>query len=144
MHTLTGIDLAEFEDALKQYRAADRGMRTTTLYRPVGTQELALIKATDWRGFPPRLPDQPIFYPVTNEAYAAQIARDWNAVHNEDKRGYVTRFAVDATFLCGYQREVVGGREHEEYWIPAEELEAFNAAIVGRIEVIAEFVGDQA
>ena len=117
---------------------------TVTLYRPVGTQELALIEAADWRGFPPRLPEQPIFYPVTNEAYAAQIARDWNAVHNDDKRGYVTRFAVDATVLAGYQREVVGGREHEEYWIPAEELEAFNAAIVGKIEVIAEFVGEQA
>lgn len=26
-----------------------------------------------------------------------------------------------------------------EYWIPAEELGAFNAAIVGEIEVIAEY-----
>ena len=117
-------------------------VETVTLYRPVGTKELALIEATDWRGFPPRLPEQPIFYPVTNEAYATQIARDWNTRHNADKRGYVTRFDVRADFLTGYERKVVGGREHEEYWIPAEELEAFNTAIVGKIEVIAEFVGD--
>ena len=49
---------------------------TVILYRPVGTKELELIEATDFKEFPPRLPEQPIFYPVTNEAYAAQIARD--------------------------------------------------------------------
>jgi hypothetical protein len=112
---------------------------TLTLYRPVGTKELALIKDSGWKTFPPRLPEQPIFYPVTNEAYAVQIARDWNARHNDDHRGYVTRFAVRADFLADYRREVVGGREHEEYWIPADELPAFNNAIVGLIETIAEF-----
>ncbi len=117
---------------------------TVTLFRPVGTAELRLIEAADWRGFPPRLPEQPIFYPVTNQAYAEQIARDWNSVHNDDKRGFVTRFEVRSDFLEGYQREVVGGREHEEYWIPAEDLEAFNAALAGPIEVIAEFVGEGA
>jgi len=114
-------------------------MTSVTLYRPVGSEELALIEAAAWRAFPPRLPDQPIFYPVTNEAYARQIARDWNAKHNTDRRGYVTRFDVKEGFLAAYNREVVGGREHEEYWIPAEDLPAFNAAIVGAIEVIAEY-----
>jgi hypothetical protein len=33
----------------------------------------------------------------------------------------------------------VGDRLHREYWIPAEDLEAFNANLVGPIEVIAEF-----
>jgi len=115
-----------------------------TLYRPVGTQELALIEAARWQAFPPRLPEQPIFYPVTNEAYAAQIARDWNARHNDDKRGYVIRFAVRADFLGNYERKIVGRREHEEFWIPAEDLPAFNAAIVGLIEVVAEFEGASA
>jgi hypothetical protein len=112
-----------------------------TLYRPVGSSELALIEAANMRAFPPRLPEQPIFYPVTNEAYARQIARDWNAKHNADKRGYVVRFAVDASFLAGFEKKVVGGREHEEYWIPAEDLDAFNAAIVGPMEVIADYEG---
>jgi len=49
-----------------------------TLYRPVGPKELAPIEASGWKEFPPRLPGQPIFYPVTNEEYATQIARDWN------------------------------------------------------------------
>jgi hypothetical protein len=113
-----------------------------TLYRPVGTGELKLIEASGWRAFPPRLPEQPIFYPVTNSDYARQIARDWNAKHNDDRRGYVTRFEVLVDFLAGYERQVVGGREHEEYWIPAEDLDAFNAAIQGLISVTESFGGE--
>lgn len=114
-------------------------MTTVTLYRPVGTQELALIEASGWTEFPPRLPEQPIFYPVTNEGYARQIAREWNTVHNADKRGYVVRFDVRADVANGYDRRVVGGREHEELWVPAEELSAFNAAVEGLITLIAEY-----
>ena len=114
---------------------------TVTLYRPTGANELALIEASGFAAFPPRLPEQPIFYPVTNEAYAAQIARDWNAKYNADKIGYVTRFEVNKSFLDNYETKVVGGSEHEEYWIPAEDLEEFNKNIVGKIEVIAEFRG---
>ena len=112
-----------------------------TLYRPVGTKELTLIEAGDFTAFPPRLPEQPIFYPVTNEEYAAQIARDWNAKFNEDKIGYVTKFAVRKEFLDKYEVQIVGGATHEEYWIPAEDLDKFNCNIVGKIEVIAEFRG---
>ncbi len=115
---------------------------TITLYRPVGTKELELIEATDFKKFPPRLPEQPIFYPVTNEAYAVQIARDWNAKYNADKIGYVTKFAVSKDFLDSYKTKIVGGANHEEYWIPSEDLEEFNRNIVGKIEVIAEFRGN--
>jgi hypothetical protein len=113
-------------------------VRTITLYRPVGSAELALIEASGFKTFPPRLPDQPIFYPVTNEGYAAQIARGWNT-KMDDKLGFVARFAVDSEFLQQFDRKVVGGREHEEYWIPAETLDAFNAAIIGPIEIISRF-----
>jgi hypothetical protein len=115
---------------------------TRTLWRPVGPQELALVEASGWRAFPPRLPDQPIFYPVLNEAYAAQIARDWNVPASGS--GFVTRFEVDAVFLERYPRQVVGGREHEELWVPAEDLDEFNRHIVGAIEVVAEFHRDPA
>ena len=114
-------------------------MQTVTLYRPVGSVELKLIADSGYSGFPPRLPEQPIFYPVTNEDYAIQIARDWNARHNESKEGFVTRFEVDAEYLSHFERRVVGGREHEEYWIPAEDLETFNSKIVGTIEVTHRF-----
>ena len=112
-------------------------MDTVTLYRPVGPQELALIKESDWREFPPRLPDQPIFYPVTNQAYAAQIARDWNV--KASGAGFVLRFAVKASYLGRFPVQTVGGAIHTEYWIPAEELTEFNANIVGPIEVVEEF-----
>ena len=49
---------------------------TVTLWRPAGPEELALVEASGWREWPPRLPGQPIFYPVLNEEYAAMIARD--------------------------------------------------------------------
>lgn len=109
------------------------------LYRPIGSKELTLIEKTDFTAFPPRLPEQPIFYPVLNEEYATQIARDWNAKYNADKIGYVTKFAVRKEFLNNYEIKVVGGASHEEYWILAEDLEQFNQNIVGKIEVISEF-----
>ncbi len=115
----------------------------TVLYRPVGTAELTLIRESGYREFPPRLPDQPIFYPVLNEEYATQIARDWNMKYNADGRGYVTRFHVRSEFLGKYTPQVVGGAEHRELWIPAEELSLLNRNIVGLIEVIAEFVAPE-
>ena len=78
-----------------------------TLYRPVGANELRLIEEAGMRAFPPRLPEQPIFYPVTNEAYAVQIARDWNTKFGS-KTGFVTRFAVRKSFLT-----VINGRSSE-------------------------------
>ncbi|MFE7504235.1 hypothetical protein [Promicromonospora sp. NPDC057488] len=112
-------------------------MTTVTLWRPTGPQELALVEESGWRAWPPRLPDQPIFYPVLNEDYATRIARDWNV--KASGAGYVTRFDVDAEFLGRYEVQQVGGRTILEYWIPAEDLDELNAHIVGRIEVVAEF-----
>ena len=109
------------------------------LFRPVGTKELALIEQSGFLAFPPRLPEQPIFYPVTTEEYATQIARNWNAKYNKDKAGYVTKFEVRKQFLDNYELRIVGGKNHEEYWIPAEDLEEFNRNIVGIIQVIAKF-----
>ena len=114
---------------------------TITLYRPTGKNELALIEESGFTKFPPRLPEQPIFYPVCNEEYATKIARDWNAKYNKDKLGYVTKFEVKKEFLDNYEVQVVGDRTCEEYWIPAEKLEEFNRNIVGKIEVISEFSG---
>ena len=111
--------------------------KTITLYRPVGPEEMALIRESGFRRFPPRLPQQPIFYPVLTEAYAAKIARDWNV--KASGSGYVTRFAVLRSFLDRYQVQTAGGSDHLEYWIPAAELADFNENIVGPIEIISEF-----
>ncbi|RYZ13628.1 MAG: ADP-ribosylation/crystallin J1 [Sphingobacteriales bacterium] len=115
-----------------------------TLYRPVGTKELELIAALDWKAFPPRLDWQPIFYPVLNQPYAEQIAKDWNTV--DEASGYcgiVTRFYIDdAHFEC-YTVENVGAAMHNELWVPAEQLEVFNRNIVGDIEVLNVFFGTQ-
>lgn len=112
-------------------------VETVILWRPVGPAELELIRASGMRTFPPRLAGQPIFYPVLSEEYAIRIARDWNVP--ESGAGFVTRFAVRRDHLARYRIEEAGGRAHREYWIPAEELDAFNAAIVGAIEVTHSF-----
>jgi hypothetical protein len=110
---------------------------TITLYRPVGPKELALIEASGWKRFPPRLPEQPIFYPVMNEVYAAQIAREWNVPASGS--GYVTRFEVSADYLAKFDVQNVGAAIHNELWVPAEELEEFNDHISGLIEVTQSF-----
>lgn len=112
-------------------------METQTLYRPVGPKELDLIAASGWREYPPRLPEQPIFYPVMNEEYAIQIAERWNVY--ESREGYVTAFEIDAAYVCKFEVHQVGGREHQELWVSAEELEEFNAHIVGVIRVVRRF-----
>lgn len=110
---------------------------TVTLWRPTGPEELELVEQTDWKVWPPRLPEQPIFYPVTTEEYAVKIARDWNVPASGS--GFVTRFEVLKSYLDQFEVQDAGGREHQEYWIPAEELDDFNSAIVGRIEVVRTF-----
>ncbi len=112
-------------------------MQTVTLYRPTGPEELALVEQSGFKRWPPRLPEQPIFYPVTNEAYARQIATQWNV--RDSKVGYVTRFEVAKSFMDQYPIQQVGGDMHTEWWIPAEELEAMNDQIAGLIEVIGEY-----
>ena len=112
-------------------------MNVQTLWRPVGPEELALIEESGMSDFPPRLPAQPIFYPVTTIEYAIKIARDWNVPASGS--GFVCEFDVRREFLEKYSVQQAGGSEHEEYWIPAEDLPAFNAAIVGKIRVVRSF-----
>lgn len=109
----------------------------TTLYRPVGPKELKLIEDSGWKRFPKRLMEQPIFYPVMNEEYAIQIARDWNVPAFGS--GFVTKFDLPAGCLKKFQVQNVGGLVHDELWVPAEELEEFNDNIIGDIIVTRSF-----
>ena len=109
----------------------------TILYRPVGPKELALIEQSGWTKFPPRLAEQPIFYPVMNEEYAIQIAKDWNVAASGS--GFVTKFAVKTEYLNKFNTQNAGGTIHNELWVPAEELDEFNNNIVGQIEVTKSF-----
>lgn len=116
---------------------------TLTLYRPVGLEEMLLILEVEPQAFPPRLPDQPYFYPVLNDSYAHQIARDWNT---KDKAsgyaGFVTCFEVDADYVNQFEVKTVGAAEHKELWVPADKLVEFNTHIHGNINVIAAYYGD--
>lgn len=114
-----------------------KSAETVTLFRPVGPKELALLRQSGFKRWPPRLPDQPIFYPVTNERYAAEIAEKWNV--KQSGFGAVTRFQVKAAFMAQYPIQKVGGVHHTEWWIPAEKLDELNDNLVGLIEVLREF-----
>ena len=107
------------------------------MFRPVGPKELELLRESGFRRWPPRLPEQPIFYPVTNQKYAAEISEKWNTM--DFGYGAVTRFFVNSTFMANYPVQQVGASYHTEWWVPAEELEALNDNIVGVIEVVQEF-----
>jgi hypothetical protein len=104
--------------------------------------ELRLIRESGYTAFPPRLPEQPIFYPVLNQAYAEQIARDWNT--QDERSGYmgaVMAFDVDADYLAQFKAQTVGAAQHRELWIPAERLDEFNRQIIGGICVLSVFYG---
>jgi Cysteine-rich CPCC len=112
------------------------------LYRPLGLTELKLIAHAGWRRWPPRLPDQPIFYPVLTFGYARKIARDWNAKDEfSGFVGFVSRFQLASTFSARYPVQRAGGGSHEELWVPAEDVPDLNANIRGFIEIVEAFAG---
>ena len=112
-------------------------LEVVTLWRPTGPEEMELVRASGLRRWPPRLAEQPIFYPVLNEQYATKIARDWNVPASGV--GYVTRFDVEADYLSQFPVRQAGGRDILEYWIPADRLEEFNDHIVGNIVEVTKF-----
>lgn len=119
-------------------------MKTISLYRPVGEKEMILIVESGYKKFPPRLEWQPIFYPVLDESYASEIAEKWNTRDEAGNYlGFVTKFEVPEEIMNQYPAQNVGARNHNELWVPAEELESFNDAIVGNIEVVKVFVGNE-
>jgi len=112
------------------------------LYRPVGQKEFELIEESGFRAFPPRLEWQPIFYPVLNKEYAAQIAREWNTKDAfSGYVGYVLEFEIADNYLAQYDIHTVGAGHHQEYWVPSERLAEFNEQIIGSIKTIEKFEG---
>lgn len=111
-------------------------METVTCYRPTGQKELDLVAESGFKYWPPRLPEQPIFYPVTTEQYAIDLTQ-WNI--SDFGAGYVTKFEVKKSFMDNYPIKCVGASSHTEWWIPADDLEELNNNIVGSIKVIGEY-----
>lgn len=118
-------------------RAVTSAGETVIMYRPTGPNEMALVEQSGFRAWPPRLPGQPIFYPVTNQRYAKEIATAWNI--KDSGVGFVTRFEVRADFAARYAVQTVGASYHTEWWIPAADIDELNENIIGLIEVIGEY-----
>ncbi|MCL2859318.1 MAG: hypothetical protein FWF46_01845 [Oscillospiraceae bacterium] len=114
------------------------------LYKPVGLFEMEKILESDGNGFPDRLPEQPIFYPVVNYSYAIQIAEKWNKDnYNSGFSGYVTEFNIADEYIKNYEIHCVGDKNCKEYWIPSNQLAVFNQNITDKIKIIEAFYGEQ-
>ena len=112
------------------------------MYRPVGVEELELIIDADMKRFPPRLYWQPIFYPVLNFKYAAEIAERWNMGDiDSDGAGFVTAFEISEQYFRQFPIQTVGLDYHQELWVPAEQLSVFNDEIVNGIRVEKAYMG---
>ncbi len=112
------------------------------LYRAMGPGQLLCIQKSNWRAFPARLPDQAFFYPLSNLALAQNIARQWN--QQRSGAGFVVEFSVNARFLQAYQKDELAGGEGYEYRIPAQDMDALNAQLVGPIKVVDACFSPQA
>jgi hypothetical protein len=112
------------------------------LWRPVGLVEMGLVFASGMQRFPPRLPEQPIFYPVLAQSYAAEIAAGWN-VRDSPHARYVLRFEIDDAYATKFPVQVVGASIHRELWVAAEQLEEFNEHLLGPITAEEAFFGSQ-
>jgi tetratricopeptide (TPR) repeat protein len=119
----------------------DRLENNMILYRPVALHEMELIYDGGMKAFPARLPQQPIFYPVLDLDYARKTATSYNAKRGQ-LAGYVTQFKVDDAYISKFEKHIVSGSRHQEFWIPAEEMEEFNRHILGHIKVIEAYFGD--
>ncbi|WIG61542.1 MAG: hypothetical protein OJF49_004290 [Ktedonobacterales bacterium] len=116
--------------------------KVRTLYRPVGLGEVVAILEAGAARFPPRLPEQPIFYPMLTREYAEQITQGWNAPSAiAGYAGFVTQFQVDAKYAARFKAHVVGSAVHREWWVPAEQLEEFNQHLVGPIALVSAHYG---
>ena len=111
---------------------------TVIMFRPAVPKEIDLVAASGYKRWPPRLPGQPIFYPVINEEYAGEIALKWNV--KESHVGFVTKFHVRKSFIARYEIHKDGGAIHTEWWIPAKDLEELNDNIIGLIEIVGEYI----
>jgi len=125
--------LQNVNDASLAPHQIERYETYTVMYRPFGPKELLALAETNFSAWPPRLPEQPIFYPVTNRDYANQITAQWNVP--EGAAGFVAKFRVSNEFADRYPVQQVGGREHTEWWIPAGELDEMNRNLIGSIEI---------
>ena len=114
------------------------GGDTTVLFRPVGEKELALIVGRLSRLSTPPARAADFLSRHERRLRGSDRAR---LEHSRRRDRLRERFRVRSAFLRRYSRHTVGASTHGEYWIPAEELPDFNAALVGPIEVIAELHG---
>ncbi|MBS1505683.1 MAG: ADP-ribosylation/crystallin J1 [Bacteroidetes bacterium] len=119
-------------------------MNLVRLYRPVGANELELIIDSGMKAFPPRLYWQPIFYPVLNFNYAAEIAERWNMRDKESEGvGFVLSFDIPEDYFKLFEIHTVGMAHHQELWVPAERLEEFNAKIINGVRLEKAFIGSK-
>ncbi|HWS36466.1 MAG TPA: ADP-ribosylation/crystallin J1 [Actinoplanes sp.] len=112
------------------------GVETTALWRPAGPRELDLIRASGWRRWPPVPLERLYFYPILSESFAVTGAQHWTS--SDSGVRYVLRIHVETDFVGRYSTRSFGGSAAPMLWVPAEDMDEFNAHVVGLIEVVHE------
>ncbi|OLD20926.1 MAG: hypothetical protein AUI91_05700 [Acidobacteria bacterium 13_1_40CM_3_56_11] len=110
------------------------------LWRPVGFHEMAKVFEAGMKGFPPRLPEQSIFYPVLVQEYADQTAATWNT-KEEPFVGYVIEMEILDEYGARFTPQTVGSAIHRELWVPSEELAEFNNQLTKPVSVRRAYFG---
>jgi len=104
------------------------------LFRAVGEKEFRLIQQNGFKGFPARMPGRRKMNLAPDKEYAMQIALKRNT---EDRRNYILEFEADDNYIFWFGTKTADG--HQEYNIPAEQIDEFNSHITGLISVAGVF-----
>lgn len=128
-------------------------MATMTLYRPIGSAELSLIKEAAWRAFP-QMPQGHPFYVFTvppeevlawkealsdwiNQAEywptgAREIVESWDAWGNSPDRAFVVAFEVDEHSAL----------RRDGWWNRSYSVDEINDALIGPISLHADEIAE--
>ena len=115
---------------------------TVTLYRAVGPGQWRTIVESGRKRFPLRRGAQKYFYPMLSESFARKVASDWNV--RQSGIGYVVSFKVRKDFLTDYSVYSLGAPEYQEYRISARDLVKLNENLMGPIELVGVYGGNEA
>jgi hypothetical protein len=119
------------------WQRAVQGSETVPLFCAADPEDLQLLEAIGWSGWPRINPDKPIFCPVPTEDHASRITRESQTA--KFGVGYVVRFEIIQAFMARYPRHRMHKRAHEEYWIPWRDLTDFNNHLVGPLVTVDEY-----
>ena len=114
------------------------------LYRPISADEYAAIKEKEFKGFPHRSAEQPLFTALLSQEGSIQIARRLRVdKQTESDMVYVVGFIAEDAYIRQFPVQHADDPERRALWIPAEEIDILNQHLIGKIRVLDSFEIDR-